>query len=57
MLGGGGSLGKEGRLKGTTRDSSILGAILDFAGVSEVPKPRATEAEEQNTRHLGRHRP
>jgi hypothetical protein len=32
---GGGTQGKEGRLNKATQDSSILGAVLDFAEASE----------------------
>ena len=57
MLGGAGPQGKKGKLKDAAQDSGILGAVLDFAEASQgFPKPRATGATEQNTRHLGHHR-
>jgi hypothetical protein len=40
---GRGIQGKEGRLSGAAQDSSILGAVLDFAEASEIFRSRGPE--------------
>jgi hypothetical protein len=53
---GGWTQGKEGK-KDNVQDSSILGAVLDFAEASKRYRAARQRAAEQNTRQEGHHRP
>jgi hypothetical protein len=46
---GEGLQGKEGRLNGAAQDSSILGAVLDFAEASERFRSRAPKRPQNRT--------
>ncbi|KAL3250234.1 hypothetical protein ABHI18_011320 [Aspergillus niger] len=56
MLGGAGQ-GKKGRLKDAPPDSSVLGAVLDFAEASQRFQSRAPRGRQNTTPGTGHHRP
>eukprot|EP00136_Aspergillus_niger_P005212 XP_001395701.2 reverse transcriptase [Aspergillus niger CBS 513.88] len=56
MLGGAGQ-GREGRFQDGPQDSSVLGAVLDFAEASQRFRSRAPRGRQNTTPGTGHHRP
>ncbi|BAE66183.1 unnamed protein product [Aspergillus oryzae RIB40] len=54
---GGAEQGKEGRLQDAPQDSSVLGAVLDYAEASQRFRSRAPRGRQNRTPGIGQHRP